>query len=727
MKSYIAIHNFMPKKPYPNNHQIQAKIKVAIEDLDYDRDKEKDINAVKLLSRYVYKCMQEYNFLTGVTEDVLDDYITHNPKGLLPKYVEEILKYFIDSSVDNKEINILKYSGIKEIKIRYKHADSVIKKLVKKGFNDIDSLEDPVKVFLRGGLLHDLIGIQFICAYPYQAEWLARALYHYFKIPNRTDDHLIYGFYRIDRKSGYKGLHCDRSYWSPAFDNDFIDNREDTFSSNDISSFENIDIPEAKILNKYYNIFNIEIQIHTSFQSIWSKMEHEKSYDVLAKGKGKLEEITVLWKMLSDNLENIENQFQRLQVKTEQSIYEYDDVKDGYGFISEVLSQEFETLAVFNKSVKKTKKNREKLIEHEISREDYVVKIEEEIQYLTNFLIDNPNLNKSAIFSIKLQKAFIYYSFANHRKYFNDKDLANFLKDSVEIYNSIINDLWSNPIFSSVNYKELMIINAIIRYGRLTQKYGLGLINKDIIEGELPRDINKQNTSQNDGLKYIGYGLDLFINLNNVNAKILKSDRSSYFRTIHYFDKLTREIEISGDDTTIIILKNNKEKSLSDLIVEFRQKYMKKELSKEFMDVLDGNSEKKITNTSFIMGFLSTLIINKLEKPIDILERVVKLSSHDNIKASDIFLYEYSAYMFSYVYKCIEVEDCITANEDKNNENKMLHHGNYHYENMINLLFRIKKEEDIYEFLKAKTYFNQIKGRANFQEDYLSKKLKNIK
>ena len=44
---------------------------------------------------------------------------------------------------------------------------------------------------------------------------------------------------------------------------------------------------------------------------------------------------------------------------------------------------------------------------------------------------------------------------------------------------------------------------------------------------------------------------------------------------------------------------------------------------------------------------------------------------------------------------------------------------------MINLLFRIKREEDIYEFIKARTYFNNIKGRDNFKEDYLSSMLKN--
>jgi len=715
MESYIAIHNFMPKKSYPNSSEIEIKVDEAINNLSSQEFNTKELQEIKALKACVIACMNEYNHLTGVTEKVLNDYISYSPNGILPQYVGAILKYFVDSSFENKEINILKYSGIKEIKIRYKHADSVIKKLVNSGFKDLNKIKEqtPTKVFLRGGLLHDLIGIQFICAYPYQSEWLARALYHFFKIPNRTDDHLLYGFYNIDRSSGYKGLHCDRTYWHPAFDSTFINSEEKEILPKDIKSFTTEKFSESKnILKRYHKVFNVEIQIHTGFQSIWAKMEHEKSYDILAKGKGKLDEITVLWKMLSDNLSSIETQFQKLQVKTEQSVYQ-DDVKDGYGFISNILEKETETYLIFNKSVKKTKKIRKKLREHEIARIDYVKYLEKEINYLKMYLSDNPNLEKSSIFSIRLQIAFIYYSFANHRVFFNDKDLGNFLKNSVLEYKNIIKDLNSKPEYSAVQHKNLMLINAIIRYGRLTQKYGLGLVNKDILNNEdIPHDIQSQNTTQADGLQYVGYGLHAFTNLNNNNMSTLKNDSSSFYRTIHYFDRLARDIELSNDISTPINIEG-KEVPIKELIQKFRIKYMNQHLVDEFISLLEGKRQNKMTNTSFILGFLSTLVINKLIRPIDILQKVVNLSSHDTIKASDIFLYEYAAYEFTLSNG---------FNDAYIDENTANHHRNYHYQNMINLLFRIKKEEDIYEFIKAKTYFNKIKDRDEFQEDYLSSK-----
>ncbi|CAA6815836.1 MAG: Unknown protein [uncultured Sulfurovum sp.] len=719
MQQYINIHHFTPKKRYPNNGEILFLIDSAIQNLYIANGSEKKMKkTLATLKQYVVACMYEYNQLTGVTEEVINDYISNTPNGILPRYVEAVLGYFIHSSLDNEAINILKYSGIKEIKIRYKHADSVIKKLVKNGFNNIQKVQDPTKVFLRGGLLHDLIGIQFICAYPYQAEWLARALYHFFKIPNRTDDHLSHGFYSIDRDSGYKGLHCDRTYWNPAFDAEFIKKSKSSILPKDITSFSNIEISDSsKLLNEYHQVFNIEIQIQTSFQNIWAKMEHEKSYDILAKGRGKSQEITVLWKMLSDNLSSIEEQFQKLQVKTEQYVYQ-DDMKEGYGFISRTLETDKETQLVFNKSVEMIRKLEIKLKHHEIARIDYIFDLEKEIKFLESYLKSHPKLEQSAVFSIKLQIAFIYYSFSNHRKDFNAKDIANFLSNSVKYYNEIIHSLCHEAQYRYVRFKDLMIINAVIRYGQLSQKYGLGLINKSIIEEDIPFDIGKQNTNQIDGIQYVGYGLYIFTNLNDFDLNILKSDKSSFFRTVDYLDKFSRDIELSGETSIIIKGLNGRDFVLEDLIKNFRKKYMNKKLEIDFMYVLDGNDKMIITNTSFIVSFLSTLIINKLEKPINILERVVHLSSHESIKASDIFLYEYASYLFSYEY-------ALEAVRDDDNQDEINHYGKYHYENMINLLFRIKREEDIYEFIKARTYFNNIKGRDNFKEDYLSSMLKN--
>jgi len=751
MSSYIAIHNFVPNKRYPNEEQVIELINNALENhiqefkkLNSDYDENEEYNADKLdkTREQVQKCLREYNRLVGINQDVLDNHIENPPVGLLPQYVEAILGYFINSLENNKEIKILEDSGIKEIKIRYKHADSVIKKLVKIGLDYPEKLENSLNIFLNGGALHDLIGIQFICAYPYQSEWLARSLYNFFHIPNRTDDHLLHGFYRVDRESGYKGLHCDKTYWNSAFDRDFMNNQHSAVSvleidkvldnkKNQFIDVENDNIDKrVYLLSKYNKVFNIEIQIHTSFQSIWAKMEHEKSYNILAKGGAKNKEITVLWKILSDNLTNIENQFQKLQVQTEQSIFQ-DDKKDGYGFISEILVRDKETLDVFNQSVLTTRKLKDKLLVHEIAREDYVMKLMEERQRLEKYIQVNPKLYASAVFSIRLQIAFIYYSFSNHRKYFNIKDIGSFVETCVKDYNEIFDGLSHNPEHKSIEFKELMIITSVIRYGRLTQKYGLGLIDKELLaESDIPMDINNQNTKQDKGLQYLGYGLYYFIEISAIDLNVLKNDSASFYRTIHYFDRLVRDVELSNATSTLIkgIRGRHQDIPLSDLIKGFRKKYMEGEsgriLCQNFMDLLSGDAkEERLKDTSFIIGFLSTLVINKLARPIDILGKVIKLSSHDNIKASDIFLYEYAAYTFLYVYECEEISDCDREDKEHICKEKTEHYGLYHYENMINLLFRIKKEEDIYEFLKAKTYFNAL-GRDFFKEDYLYQKCK---
>ena len=157
--------------------------------------------------------------------------------------------------------------------------------------------------------------------------------------------------------------------------------------------------------------------------------------------------------------------------------------------------------------------------------------------------------------------------------------------------------------------------------------------------------------------------------MNHVDLHILKSDESSFFKTIYYLDKLSRDIELSGESSIIIRGLENRDFVLEDLIKIFRKKYMNKQLLIDFINVLEVNSKTIIKNTSFIICFLSTLIINKLEKPINFLERVVHLSSHESIKASDIFLYEYASYLFSYEYALEAVRD--DDNQDEINHLNM--------------------------------------------------------
>ena len=703
----LGINNFMPTKKYFTNQEIEDKINIAIQNLNFQENNQR---LAKIIKERVLLSMLEYNKLVGINNDVLNDYINFPPNGILPQYTKEILSYLSLDTGMSREINILRYSGIEEIKIRYKDADSVIKKLVKIGFTNIDELKNPLKVFLRGGTLHDLIGIQFLCAYKYQTKWLARALYNFFYISNQTDDHQLYGFYNVARESGYKGLHCDKAYWYPSFDKKFIEQTNTSYSINDMQKIlDNKETVEDNLLVKYHNVFNIEIQIHTVLQSTWAKMEYETNYDILEKGVEKNKEISVQWKMLSDNLTNIEKQFELLNSKTEESIYK--DNKE-YKLFPTILKNEKETLNIFNKSIEILSILERDLKNHEISRKDYVNRLIQEIKYLENYLENNFKLDKSAIFIIKSQVAYIYYTFSNFKKYFNTQDIRNFLDNSVKYYNKIIHDLSHNSEYKSVVAKDLIIINAVVKYGRLTQKHGLGLINMSIInQNDLPNDINKQIINRDNGMQYIGYGIYALINLSDENYLILKNDKLIFFKTIHYLDKLIRDIELSHSENLIIRGLNGKDFVLGDLIQNFRKKYMNQKLVNSFTTELDKGT---IKNPSLIVGFLSTLIINKLEEPVRILERIVKLSHYNTIKASDIFLYEYASYMFTYEYRCQEISDCTSIK--KVDKNRIEHYGKYYYENMINLLLRIKKEEDRYEFLKARTYFNEIKGRDNFKE-----------
>jgi len=97
---------------------------------------------------------------------------------VLPRYTESLIGYFqeLEKQVPaDKEVTILEYSGVDTIKIRYKYTDSVIKKLIKLGLRNEKVLEEPLKIFLKGGVLHDLIGMLFVCSYPYEKEWVARS------------------------------------------------------------------------------------------------------------------------------------------------------------------------------------------------------------------------------------------------------------------------------------------------------------------------------------------------------------------------------------------------------------------------------------------------------------------------------------------------------------------------------------------------------------------------
>jgi hypothetical protein len=224
MHSYIEIFNFTPTPEYRSLEALRPTIRQSMHDQHVaDRIGEESLDAFE---EKIVASMQVYYDLVGITDEVIESHGGGTPKGLLPRFTESLIGYFQTLSrhvPDNKEISVLHHSGVSSIKIRYKYTDSVIKKLVKLGLRNPDILDAPEAIFFRGGALHDLIGMLFVCSSPYEREWVARALYSFFAYDHRTDDHLVYGFYTVKRKSGYRGLHCDHSIFEPHFDAAFID------------------------------------------------------------------------------------------------------------------------------------------------------------------------------------------------------------------------------------------------------------------------------------------------------------------------------------------------------------------------------------------------------------------------------------------------------------------------------------------------------------------------
>jgi ppGpp synthetase/RelA/SpoT-type nucleotidyltranferase len=358
------------------------------------------------------------------------------PKGLLPHFTESLIGYFQTLSrhvPDNKEISVLRHSGVSSIKIRYKYTDSVIKKLVKLGLRNPDILNVPEAIFFRGGALHDLIGMLFVCSSPYEREWVARALYSFFAYEHRTDDHLVYGFYTVKRKSGYRGLHCDHSTFEPHFDAAFIGSVPSEAVTFDPA------MSDEEVLRRYRHLFNIELQMHTSFEHLWANMEHRNSYNIQAKGVGRSEKITAQWHLLADTMQNLEQQFERLQVDTEQSRFEV-GYRHGYTFVKSVLERldrkAYETYVGYTELSEDLE---ERLKQHEISRRDYVA----ESNHLAKELEEVAAVQSHPTIEILflMQAAFVRYGLANHRDYFNSVDIYHFVSIALKKYLEIFEKL----------------------------------------------------------------------------------------------------------------------------------------------------------------------------------------------------------------------------------------------------------------------------------------------
>jgi len=700
MHSYITIHQFTPIAKYSSIASLLPFIEETIADQTSKMRMSED--ELLVLQENIVKCMEVYYRLVGISDEVIASGGRVEPRGILPRYTEALIGYFQNlqrNDPDNKEINILQYSGVTTMKIRYKYTDSVIKKLVKLGLKDPTVFEAPLHIFLKGGALHDLIGMLFIYSSPYEKTWAARAMYNFFEYDYRTDDHLEYGFYTVERESGYKGLHCDHTIFDPRYDIDFSSkDKAHLPKAEEIFSLVNDEDDSKTVMNKLKPYFNIELQLHSTFENLWASMEHRNSYNVQAKGLGRKAEITAQWKLLSDNMHNLEMQFERLQIDTEQANFKVAD-KEGYRFIQNV----FETLGDEGKDIYSVYRGFQKKIEsletlfaaREISRQDYVEQIFKVVKDIDH--VAQAQNDPTIYVLFKLGSAFIHFSLANHREFFNTYDLNRFVQTSLDYYKNIHTYIDSHSEVCKVN---MIHIISILRYLQLAEKYGYGLIDlKDVVytystTPAVPYD---------DSVVLFEKGISLMNRLSEDDLSVIRYDTGAYIRVIHRFEILSQEWELFQSE-----IDHERGKKIAAEIVLFRKKFINISLFEEFEVLL---ARDKITNIGFVVRFYSLMIWHHICKPIDALKQIIKYSAYDTIKTSDIFYYELAAYRFLVVNRCEQISDCgFKEVAEPHTSETIKHYSKYHRNNMIQQLFRIYRDEPIYDFHKARIHFEKLTG-----------------
>ena len=696
MHSYIGIHQFSPKTQYQPLNALKPFIdQTLIDQKVASMMGEEDLTSFK---KGIFECMEVYYKLVGIDEEVIEGKGRIEPKGVLPRYTESLIGYFqaLERQVpSSKESTALEYSGVNTIKIRYKYTDSVIKKLVKLGLRDVGIFKEPLKIFLKGGVLHDLIGILFVCSYPYEKEWIARTLYNFFEYDNRTDDHLLYGFYMVEKKSGYRGLHCDHTLFNPRFDAAVL-GKDESISVDQNAIFTALDVNDTNthVLRKLKDYFNVEIQLHTTFESLWSSMEHTNNYNIQAKGSGRNAKIMVQWKLLADNMKNIEEQFERLQIDTEQARFEAVHHEEYFPVKALLDSLGSNTYDLYASSVKTVEDLEDLLDSHEISRQDYVQKLRKQAMTIDEFSKQQSDLTVQIIF--KIQSAFIYFGLANQRDYFNADDIRQFVKKALTSYEEI-------SLFLSANkdiYKgELLNIVGIFRYLYLAQKYGMGLMNPP---KEIFTDEDLPAVHYDKSLSFFETALSLLNSLEDEDMEYMRRDSSTSLKIIHHYDTYAREWELFNKAKD-----SSKSAKITSDISQFRERFLTTSLLENFNRLLESD---KINNIGFVIKFYATLVWHGLLQPMDALKEIIKYSAYDKIKASDLFYYELAAYRTFDKQKGSSASDYVSIEHSKN----------YHRKNMIQLLFRIKRSEPIYKFHKARLAFEQL-TQTRFKIDHFSK------
>ena len=461
------------------------------------------------------------------------------------------------------------------------------------------------------------------------------------------------------------------------------------------------------ILRKLKNYFNVEIQLHTTFESLWSSMEHTNNYNIQAKGAGRNSKITVQWKMLADAMKNLEEQFERLQIDTEQARFEVLH-HGGYIPIKALLDElGSNTYPVHAASVKKVQDLEDDLQSHEISRQDYVEQLQAEASCIEDFASRQNNPSVEMIF--KMHSAFIYYGLSNQGKYFNTEDIHEFVKKALKSYKDISTFLSSH---SDIYRGDLINIVAIFRYLKLGQKYGLGLMNppKEIfVDEDVPA------VSYADSLSFFETGISLLNRLREEELKYLKRDSANVIKIIHHYDLQAREWELFNNESDSL-----QSAELVKNIAYFREEFVNVSLQEKFNMLLESD---KVKNIGFIVKFYTTLVWHGFLRPRDALKEIIKYSAYDKIRASDLFYYELAAYRFLFLCRCETITDCDKDLSERHIDPvKIKHYKHYHRKNMIQLLFRIRKSESAYKFHKAKLYFEQL-TQTRFKIDHFSESI----
>jgi len=675
MSSYIQIFNLTPLVSFKPIDELIYDIRYYIQEQNISsilNNMNKDEFAYKVLD-----IMKVYYKLVGVNSHKL---------GILPRVTQAMINYFQEQyNLSSIEMDILSISGLHSIKIRYKYTDSVIKKIIKLAKRDISILDDADKIFFKGGALHDLIGMQFVCSSPYEREWIARALYSFFYYDNRTDDHLVYGFYTVKRESGYKGLHCDHTSFDPRFDDRFDIQTEVSLDS------YHPDMSDIEVLQNYAGLFNVELQIHTAFENLWSSMEHRYSYNIQAKGVGRDEKIRAQWNLLSTSLQSLEMQFEKLQIETEEAQYKRDYI-NGYEFAKRLLYKlDKNVYDEYIKNISLSQKLEELLSSHEISRQEYVQKSYFLADDISKFAKEIDNSTVSFVF--KLQSAYIYYSLANHKDYFNTIDISSFVKNTLKIYRTLHQELVEDD---SLQYKNLLQTALNLRYLQLAQKYGLGLIHTG--NGVMNKE-ESEVLSYQINLEFFVEVLELLTTLDEDSLDELKQDDTAFIKIVHRSDIFAREWEIFANETP------KEQEYISSLITKFRARYINTDLLEHFNHLLEHN---KIKNVGYIVQFYTTLVWHGIIKPKDALKAIIRYSAFSKITQSDMFFYELSAYKY-----------LVIDNHQQSSPYTLKHIKDFHIKNMIRQLFKIYKEESRYEYLKAKYRFEHL-CNIEFKLDHFS-------